>query len=71
MRYLIVVLLLLGGCTKKWTHAEYTPERFQADSAACEAHALEMTNKGSQRKDRELYTTCLRNKGWEQTVVPR
>lgn len=68
MRY-VFILLLLAGCTKKWTHPEYTPERFQQDDAACADSALEMTNKGSRRSEKGFYNSCMQGKGWSRTIL--
>ena len=69
MRYVLVVLLL-AGCSKRWTHADYSPDLFQKDNAACDTYALDMSKRGSQRREREIYATCMQGRGWTKTITP-
>lgn len=70
MKYLLCLLAvaLLFGCSKKWTHPDYTPERFDKDNRECEDRALEMAKKGSQRREQEIFATCMQGRGWSQTI---
>jgi len=73
MKYLLIVLmaLTLVACAKRWTHPEYSQERFQADNAACEQHALKLSQEGSRRREREIMNSCLEGKGWSKSVGMR
>jgi hypothetical protein len=64
----IALGLLLVGCSKRWTHPDYTPERFEKDNRDCEERSLDMAKKGSQRKEQEIFATCMQGKGWSQTI---
>ncbi|OAI51715.1 hypothetical protein AYO46_07500 [Betaproteobacteria bacterium SCGC AG-212-J23] len=73
MKYLLCLLTagLLFGCSTRWTHPEYTPERFEKDNRECEDRSLEMAKKGSQRREQEIFATCMQGKGWTQTIQDR
>ena len=71
IRPLLVLLapMFLLACSKRWTHPDYTSELFQKDNVACEDSALEMTRKGSRRREKELYANCMQGKGWSSTFL--
>lgn len=72
---LALALILLTGCTSRWAHPDYTPERWGKDASACAARAGQavggatidpLYNMARMSHFREIEELCLVGKGWQQ-----
>jgi len=65
---LLAAALLAGGCSKPWTHSDYSgkvlDQRFKEDSTQCEVIAGEEFPL-DKHKQNKRFLMCMADRGWD------